>query len=243
VKALFFFHPAVWWIENRLTLEREMACDEIVLAETSNPKAYASSLISFAEKLQNPRCLALTQALVSRMRHLSLRVTQILSAKRTAGKGSWKTVLAAGIAMIALVAGAAPYAPKLVAFQNQTQVQTSHTATNISGRMSMSPAGRVENKSSFAGHAHAVPAAFTTRTSTGPTLLKLKSRRKPTMLYAALPAKALRKDVAPQETFLILQTTRYDASGEGVWTLCIWKITGGGAAQRRLESAILMSSI
>jgi len=46
VKAVFFFHPAVWWIENRLTLEREMACDDVVLAQTASPRAYVSSLIS-----------------------------------------------------------------------------------------------------------------------------------------------------------------------------------------------------
>src|ERR1035438_162008 len=28
VRAIFLFHPAVWWIENRLSLEREMACDD-----------------------------------------------------------------------------------------------------------------------------------------------------------------------------------------------------------------------
>ena len=61
-------------IVNRLTLEREMACDDIVLAQTASPRAYASSLISFVEKLQNARGLALAQALVSRMRHMSLRV-------------------------------------------------------------------------------------------------------------------------------------------------------------------------
>ncbi len=85
VKAVFFFHPAVWWIESRLTLEREMACDDMVLAQTASPRAYASSLISFAEKLQNARGLTLAQALVSRMRDMSLRVAQILDAKRPSG--------------------------------------------------------------------------------------------------------------------------------------------------------------
>ena len=37
VRALFFFHPAVWWIESRLSVEREMACDDAVLAETFEP--------------------------------------------------------------------------------------------------------------------------------------------------------------------------------------------------------------
>jgi bla regulator protein blaR1 len=34
--AVFFFHPAVWWVERKLALEREMACDELVLAKTGN---------------------------------------------------------------------------------------------------------------------------------------------------------------------------------------------------------------
>src|SRR5208282_4759507 len=72
VKAIFFFHPAVWWIENRLTIEREMACDDAVVAQTSSPRAYASSLISFAEKLHSARTLALAQFLVSRMRQMSV---------------------------------------------------------------------------------------------------------------------------------------------------------------------------
>src|SRR5271169_5570342 len=46
VKALVFFHPAVWLIENKLALEREMACDDAVLADSVNPKAYAQCLVS-----------------------------------------------------------------------------------------------------------------------------------------------------------------------------------------------------
>ena len=121
VKSLFFFHPAVWWIESRLTLEREMACDDAVLAQTASPKAYASSLISFAEKLQNPRGLALAQTLVTRMRQMSLRVTQILDSKRPARPGLWKPIPALGAVLLAAVCAATPYAPKLVAFENQTR--------------------------------------------------------------------------------------------------------------------------
>src|SRR5262249_14375159 len=67
LKALLFFHPAVWWIENRLTLEREMACDDAVLAETANAKGYAQCLVSLAEKSLLRRGLAMAQAAVSRL--------------------------------------------------------------------------------------------------------------------------------------------------------------------------------
>jgi beta-lactamase regulating signal transducer with metallopeptidase domain len=117
VKAVFFFHPAVWWIESRLTLEREMACDDLVVAQSKNPTAYASMLISFAEKLQVVRGLALTQALVSRVRQMSLRVAQILDASRPRASALWKPVLVAGIGLIVFVVGAAPNVPQLLAFQ------------------------------------------------------------------------------------------------------------------------------
>ena len=37
VEALFWFHPAVWWIRARLVEERERACDEAVLRMGSDP--------------------------------------------------------------------------------------------------------------------------------------------------------------------------------------------------------------
>ena len=65
VKAVFFFHPAVWFIEGRLTLEREMACDDAVLAANFSPRSYAESLIGLAEKSFLRRGVELAQAAVS----------------------------------------------------------------------------------------------------------------------------------------------------------------------------------
>ena len=50
IRAILFFHPAVWWIDARLSLEREMACDDAVVAATGNPRAYAGCLIDLLEK-------------------------------------------------------------------------------------------------------------------------------------------------------------------------------------------------
>src|SRR5271170_676447 len=83
LKALLFFHPAVWWIENQLALEREMACDDAVLAATANPRDYAQCLIAMAEKSFMRRSVALAQAAVNRMRHMSQRVSQILDTNRS----------------------------------------------------------------------------------------------------------------------------------------------------------------
>ena len=45
VEALFWFHPAVWWIEARLVDERERACDEAVLRSGGRPSDYAEGIL------------------------------------------------------------------------------------------------------------------------------------------------------------------------------------------------------
>jgi beta-lactamase regulating signal transducer with metallopeptidase domain len=116
LRAVFFFHPAVWFVENRLSLEREMACDDLVLSQTANPRAYAECLVSLAEKNLLQRGLALAQAAVGRMRQTSLRVLQILDAGRSKTVGVWKPApwVVAGFSVVCLVA--AEHAPRLVAF-------------------------------------------------------------------------------------------------------------------------------
>jgi beta-lactamase regulating signal transducer with metallopeptidase domain len=46
VEALFWFHPAVWWIKTRLLDEREQACDEVVLQSGNEADVYAESILN-----------------------------------------------------------------------------------------------------------------------------------------------------------------------------------------------------
>ena len=46
VEAVFWFHPLVWFIEQKLIEERERACDEEVLRVTGEPQIYAEGIIS-----------------------------------------------------------------------------------------------------------------------------------------------------------------------------------------------------
>lgn len=51
--ALFFFHPAVWFLSRRLTVEREIACDDAVVAAIRSETAsreYALLLCEFASR-------------------------------------------------------------------------------------------------------------------------------------------------------------------------------------------------
>jgi len=114
--AVFFFHPAVWFVENRLSLEREMACDDLVLAQTADPRGYAECLVSLAEKNLVRRGIALAQAAVGRMQQTSRRVLQILDSRRPKSVKVWQPapLVVAGFSVVCLVSAA--HAPKLVGF-------------------------------------------------------------------------------------------------------------------------------
>ena len=117
VKALFFFHPAVWWIEKRVSLEREMACDDAVLAETASPRAYAECLANLAEKTLLHRSIALAQSALGRIRQTSLRVAQILDVNRAPVTArAWKPAvsLVAGFALVCALG--ISRTPRLIAF-------------------------------------------------------------------------------------------------------------------------------
>lgn len=44
VETLLFYHPAVWWVSRRASLEREMCCDELAVAATGRRMGYAQAL-------------------------------------------------------------------------------------------------------------------------------------------------------------------------------------------------------
>jgi len=128
VRAVFFFHPAVWWIEGRVSLEREIACDDAVIAATHSARSYAECLAHLAEKTFVQRSVALAQAAIGKMHQVSTRVAQILDSDRsTKSAPRWRTAatLATGLAVIFAVAGSTGH--ELIAFQ---PVASQTVATN-----------------------------------------------------------------------------------------------------------------
>lgn len=125
VGALLFFHPAVWWLQAQLSLEREMACDECVLAATQNARAYAKSLANLAERSFVHRTVALAQAAVSRLHDTSLRVARILSPSPRRGTSRLVT-FASVVAVSGATVGVAAYSPNLVGFSEPGTPMIAH---------------------------------------------------------------------------------------------------------------------
>jgi beta-lactamase regulating signal transducer with metallopeptidase domain len=72
------FHPAVWWTERRLHVEREIACDEMTVAVTGSPKSYAACLVKLAS-VRGAEPTALAGPAVLTTSGLRVRVTRIVS--------------------------------------------------------------------------------------------------------------------------------------------------------------------
>ncbi len=51
-RALFWFHPAAWWLERNLSALAEEACDDVVLARGHNPRDYAEYLVDIARSVR-----------------------------------------------------------------------------------------------------------------------------------------------------------------------------------------------
>jgi len=62
---VFFFHPGVWWMSNRIDDEREHCCDDLAVAATGPATSYAKTLINVSElklKIQGNPALAMALA-------------------------------------------------------------------------------------------------------------------------------------------------------------------------------------
>jgi beta-lactamase regulating signal transducer with metallopeptidase domain len=63
--ALYCFHPGIWYIAHRLRIERELACDDRVLAAGAHASDYAGHLLELAYQWSGRRAPALAVGMAS----------------------------------------------------------------------------------------------------------------------------------------------------------------------------------
>ncbi len=124
ISALFFFHPVVRWLCARLRLEREIACDDWVLASGQLTRQYALCLTRLAELALRPAGIQPAPGFWFNRAQLSRRVGALLDSRRN-GKTSPSTGIVAVTATTFLLSGlvAAAFFPR-AAFAAETPLTT-----------------------------------------------------------------------------------------------------------------------
>jgi beta-lactamase regulating signal transducer with metallopeptidase domain len=245
VRAVFLFHPAVWWIESQLALEREMACDDLVLAETANPHGYAKCLVALLEKSFARRGWAMAQAIVHRAREASLRLAQILDVRRPDTSHVWKPALSLVGAFSLVCLMAVPRAPQFVAFEwNPRAIHTGVVQTAALSQSQFLPAAvipaamRTRQSSSREKMPRQPATQAVERHSTGGRVVvarwSAERERSPIDMVTA----GVKQTVLPaRETILVIRTTQSVGPNSWVWSVCVWRVTLVNPAQNGAASA------
>lgn len=229
VRAVFCFHPAVWWIDKRLSLEREMACDDYVLAETDDPRGYAKVLVGMLERNVARRAWAMAQAAVSRAHEAALRLSQILDVNRATTKHVRKPALGVVSLFSLLCLVVLPQTRQLVGFAANDGATYREVA---SLPVSQGPA---------LASAQVVPAAMhsTSAIKQAKSATQVVSRPKRHRSDAAVimtkarsskaPADLLRvsadeKVVSVTQAVLVIRTTSQAGGNSWQWSIRVWQV-------------------
>lgn len=130
-RAVFWFHPVAWWLEQTLSGLAEEACDDAVLVRGHNPREYAECLVHFARSVSrsgarlNVVGMAAPGGLLRRRLH---KIIEIGPQPRTSG--AWMGFVATVCAVTCAVVATATLGharPKLsTSNQSASQSSTAH---------------------------------------------------------------------------------------------------------------------
>jgi len=96
VETIFFYHPVVWWISNRIRMERELCCDDLAVACCGDAPGYARALTA----LERMRMAAPALALSATGGPLLFRIQRLLGSHARDDRPSpWSVAVAVCLAL------------------------------------------------------------------------------------------------------------------------------------------------
>lgn len=132
IEVVLFYHPAVWWVSQRIREERENCCDDLVIATLSDRKAYAHALTALAELRGHSLAMRADGG------ELLVRVRRIL------GESSMKSILSP--LPVAILIGAVVLVPTIQGFAARPEPPAIGSPTQSSDKKTTSTAGKSKPK-------------------------------------------------------------------------------------------------
>lgn len=141
VETLLFYHPAVWWVSQRVRAERENCCDDAALSVCGDAVGYARALTLMEEWRSAPAL-----AVAANGSPLGARVMRLLGLRGNAAAGIRVAGLSAGVLCLggALLAGNAFLGVAHASFdfdKSENQQQDSSTQQNAAAPSSVHTKG------------------------------------------------------------------------------------------------------
>ncbi len=90
-ESLLFYHPAVWWLSNRLRVEREYCCDDVVVRLGRDALCYARAL-SLLDAMRGDECRTAPASTGGLLMNRIFRIAGV-PVNRTNRLGGWLTLL------------------------------------------------------------------------------------------------------------------------------------------------------
>jgi beta-lactamase regulating signal transducer with metallopeptidase domain len=151
VQALFFYHPAVWFIGKQMMIERELACDDWAV-KTCEPRRYAGCLTKLVELVRESKTFAAATGIIFGKHVISRRVEMILNRDRNATTAVSKPAMVYAIGLALMLIGlcslispviAVPLAQDRSEREDVKGTTTAQTESRIVPPASTSPASPV----------------------------------------------------------------------------------------------------
>lgn len=127
-ETLFFYHPAIWYASRRIRLERELCCDDIVVAGCGDAVEYARALACVARVRVRAADLALAAGGGSLLHRIQRLIQPQCAARRMASR--WPTSRWPAITTLLLVLAAAT-----MIFPYTTMAGFARTLTTMQGML------------------------------------------------------------------------------------------------------------
>ncbi len=105
--VLYWFNPLVWWAARRMLVERERACDDLVLGSGAKPSDYAHGLLDIARSLGADWTTSRVSPAMARRSQISGRLLAVLDPEQRRQQARKPAVVAGMAVALALMVPAA----------------------------------------------------------------------------------------------------------------------------------------
>ena len=235
IEAMLPIQPAVYWLSDRMSLEREMACDDWVIAATGSAKPYAASLTKVAELSRFGPAGILAASATGNQSQLLRRVHYMLDRTRNGVPTLVFGPLAVAIVAVAGLVYLAARAPQMVAFAQNPANENSQQQLTVTKapKAPLSLVGPVPPITALSSHVPLAPDASLTPIAvvTPPASLAWQAASSPLAPPAPLAPSAPLSPMAPLAPLAAVASqqsgeTHVDFTTRNGWTSLKLKIDG-----------------